>query len=137
MILYLDTSVVLCYLLNQPPQLTGWGDWDAAYTSEVTGMEARRAFDRLHLDGKLDDVNLARAHEELSLVESVLGRIALNRAVLHRASLPMPIAVRTLDAIHLASAMLFQEQRCASLIFATRDGRQATAARALGFEVRM
>jgi hypothetical protein len=46
---------------------------------------------------------------------------------------PMATAVKTLDALHLASALLFQERRGASLTFATHDVQQATAARAMGF----
>ena len=47
----------------------------------------------------------------------------------------MPTDVKTLDAIHLASAQLFSERREIDLVFGTHDRSQATAARALGFEV--
>jgi len=46
----------------------------------------------------------------------------------------MATQVKTLDAVHLASALLFQERAGASVIFATHDARQALAARALGFD---
>ena len=46
----------------------------------------------------------------------------------------MATAVKTLDALHLASALLSQERRGVALVFATHDAQQATAARALGFE---
>lgn len=46
----------------------------------------------------------------------------------------MATAIGTLDAIHLASALLFRERRNAPVLFATHDRRQATAARARGFE---
>ncbi len=45
----------------------------------------------------------------------------------------MPTVVKTLDAIHLASALLFREGRGEALVFATHDSQQATAAEALGF----
>ena len=47
----------------------------------------------------------------------------------------MPTAVKTLDAIHLASALLLAEQRESDVMFGTYDRRQGTAARALGFGV--
>lgn len=47
--------------------------------------------------------------------------------------MPMATAVRTLDAIHLASALLFRERKGTAIVFATHDAQQATAARALGF----
>jgi hypothetical protein len=45
----------------------------------------------------------------------------------------MPTIVKTLDAIHLASALAIRERRGIDLLFATHDNQQATAARALGF----
>lgn len=133
MIVYLDTSTLLRVLLGQRPILDGWGTWERAYTSELAGVEARRMIDRLRLDGILDDAGVVAAQEELTRIEASLGRIRLTRVVLSRASLPMATAVKTLDALHLASALLFRERRGASLTFATHDVQQASAARALGF----
>ena len=133
MTLYLDTSTLLRVLLGQRPVLDGWGEWERAYTSDLAGVEARRVIDRLRLDGTLDDAGVVAALEQLGRIEASIGRIALTRVVLRRASLPMATAVKTLDALHLASALLFQERRGVSLVFATHDTQQAMAARALGF----
>ena len=72
--------------------------------------------------------------EELARVEGVITLIPLRRPVLRRAALPMATTVGTLDALHLASALLFRERHDVALVFATHDDRQAMAARALGFE---
>lgn len=133
---YLDTSTVLRVLLAQRSPLATWGKWEAAWTSELMGVEARRVIDRLRLDAVLDDDGVALAHDGLATIEATISRIALTRPVLRRAALPMATAVKTLDAIHLASAMLLRERRGHQLVFATHDARQATAARALGFECR-
>jgi hypothetical protein len=45
----------------------------------------------------------------------------------------MPTVVRTLDALHLASALLLREQQNEAPLFATHDVQQSVAARALGF----
>jgi predicted nucleic acid-binding protein len=132
-IVYLDTSTLLRVLLGQRPRLAEWGSWERAYTSELAGVEARRVIDRLRLDGALDDDGVVVAQEQLTHLEAGIGRINLTRVVLRRASLPMATAVKTLDALHLASALLFRERRDVSLVFATHDVQQATAARALGF----
>jgi predicted nucleic acid-binding protein len=134
MTLYLDSSTVLRVLLRQKPQLSAWGRWERAYASELVGLEARRALDRLRLEAALDDDGLARANDELRRIERGLGTIALTRAVLRRAALSMPTVVKTLDAIHLASALLLAERRRTPVVFATHDGQQAVAARALGFD---
>jgi len=133
-IVYLDTSTVLRALLGQGRVLEAWGRWQEAYSSELLGVEARRVIDRLRLELALDDEGVAAAQQGVARIEGAVGSILLTRPVLRRASLPMATAVRTLDAIHLASALLLQERRRRRVIFATHDTRQATAARALGFE---
>jgi uncharacterized protein len=131
---YLDASVVLRILLRRPKRLAAWGRWEAAYSSELLGIEARRVIDRLRVLAALDDHELADVHHDLTRIERAIGAIPLTRPVLQRAALPMPTAVKTLDAIHLASALLLRERRTSSLVFATHDPQQLRAARALGFE---
>jgi hypothetical protein len=55
--------------------------------------------------------------------------------VLHRAALPLPLPVRTLDALHLTTALIVRERSAEPLLFVTHDAQQAAAARALGFEI--
>lgn len=133
MIVYLDTSVVLRALFGQSPRLAGWGNWSEAYSSELMGLEARRAVDRLRLAAALDDAGVAEAQAELARLERSLGRIRLTRHVIERAALPMATAVKTLDALHLASALILRERHSHDLLFATHDTAQALAARAVGF----
>ena len=132
--LYLDTSIVLRVLLGQPDSLPAWGTWTTACTSEILGLEARRAIDRLRLDGALDDDHVANLQGALATIEQAIDAIRLTRLVLGRAALPMGTPVKTLDALHLASALLWRERRQTDLVFATHDAHQARAARALGFE---
>jgi hypothetical protein len=68
-------------------------------------------------------------------MEQSIHCMFLTRPILRRAALPMPTVVKTLDAIHLASALLFQERTGESPTFATHDHQQATCARALGFKI--
>ncbi len=135
MIVYLDTSVVLRVLFGQAKPLPMWGMWERAYSSAMMGVEARRAIDRLRLESVLDDDGVVQAHEALKVMERRLGSLRVSQAVLQRAARPMATAVKTLDAIHLASALLLQERHVPSLTFVTHDRQQAMAARALGFEV--
>lgn len=129
---YLDTSTVLRVLLRQPKPLEIWGRWERAYASELLHVEACRVIDRLRLEGALDD-DVGDAREQLGRIESAIAAIALSRPVLQRAALPMATVVKTLGAIHLASAMLCRERRGIELSFATHDPQQGRAARALGF----
>jgi predicted nucleic acid-binding protein len=52
---YLDSSVILSRLLNQPNQVTSWGEWQACYTSMLTRVECLRTVDRLRLEGSISD----------------------------------------------------------------------------------
>ena len=133
MIVYLDSSVVLRPLLAHPGRLLQWGKWTAAYSSELLGIECRRAIDRLRLDGLYDDTQVAKATQELIQIERTIRRIRLGRSIVQESSRTMPTIVKTLDAIHLASAIVIRERRGIELLFATHDAQQAIAARALGF----
>jgi hypothetical protein len=90
--------------------------------------------DRLRLEGILDDGGVADAREQLARIESVMAHIPLSRPVVERASLPMATVVKSLDALHLASALLLRERLRITFFFATHDPQQARAARALGFD---
>jgi predicted nucleic acid-binding protein len=99
------------------------------------GIEARRAIDRLRLEGAVDDSGVVSAHEGLTTIESALNQIEVTREILQRAAGPMPTVVKTLDAIHLASALAIRERRDAALQFATYDRQQQRAAIASGLVV--
>ena len=57
------------------------------------------------------------------------------RPILMRAAQPVPTELGALDAIHLATAMLWREGAGVDLVMATHDAALGTAARANGFRV--
>ena len=130
---YLDTSVVLRLLLRERGAFRSWVRWSEAYSSELLRVESRRIIDRRRLDSFYDDEDVARAHETLARIEASIGFVRLTPRVLERAAAPMPTVVKTLDAIHIASAQLLSEGRGEAVVFATHDRQQSMAARALGF----
>ena len=133
---YLDTSVILRKLLGEPGALKEWGHWDEGCTSELTRVESLRTLDRLRLQGSLDDGEVAEKMQRLRDILETTDVIGLDSRVLDRASQSYPTVVGTLDAIHLASALLYLEHDKEKLIFMTHDNRLGTAAQALGFETR-
>jgi hypothetical protein len=56
--------------------------------------------------------------------------------VLGRASEPLPLAIGTLDAIHLATALIWRNRTGTSPEMATHDTALGAAARFFGFGVR-
>lgn len=131
---YLDTSVILRKILGEDAPLEEWGLWDQGYTSAITRVEALRALDRLRLQGGIDDAEVAEKVQLLREVLDATGIISVNQAVLDRAAQSYPTVVGTLDAIHLASALIYTEQKKEPLVFLTHDHRLALASKALGFE---
>ena len=58
-----------------------------------------------------------------------------SNVVLSRASQPLPTPLGTLDALHLATAMLWREAGHQDLVMATHDIALGVAARVLGLRV--
>jgi uncharacterized protein len=131
--LYLDSSVVLRVLFAEKERLDTWGHWERAFASELLGLEVRRAIDRLRILGHIDQRATATLLQQTATIEDAISIVPLTRTILRRAALPMATPVRTLDAIHLATALVMRERTEVRLSFATHDVRQADAARALGF----
>lgn len=136
MIAYVDTSAVLRVLLRQRGALRSWDKWTEVYSSEILKLEARRVIDRLRLESALDDEGVALAHEGLAEIEGAISFVGLTSQVLAGAAASMPTVVKTLDAVHIASALLLREKLDDAPVFASHDRQQTTAARALGFKCR-
>ena len=102
-------------------------------TSALTEVECLRTLDRRLRQGLLDPEELAdRRGLVLRLLER-MDRVDVSPAVLRRAADPFPTPLGTLDAIHLATAVLWREGRSETAVLVTHDGQLATAARATGF----
>jgi predicted nucleic acid-binding protein len=134
-IVYLDSSVLLRVILGQAGSLREWRSINRAVASELVEVESLRTLDRLRLAERLPDEQIASRREAVyRLLESV-EIVEPNRSVLQRASQPLPTSLGTLDAIHLATALLWREKTGRDLAMATHDEALATAARASGLRV--
>ena len=134
MITYLDSSIVLDRIVDAPGAAELWRSIGTSVTSILTETECLRTLDRFRLAGHMNEAALVRGRESLFRILESAEIMALGRGVLDRAGLPMPVPVKTLDAIHLASAMVYRETT-GPLNVATKDRALARAARAMGFEV--
>ena len=108
---------------------------DDGVTSALLELECLRTLDRLRLTHPERALELGKARAAVYAIVRTLSVIEVNRAVLERASHPLPVPLGTLDAIHLASALLYREQEAVQLAVATHDVQLALAAGAMGFEV--
>lgn len=129
MIAYVDASVLLRVALRQPGALPEWKRIDQGVSSALIQVECMRTLDRLRLRASLPDKEVAlRRFTILSLIAS-LEIVEIDAAILDRAAQPMPTELGTLDAIHLATALLWKESTGAELVMATHDGALALGGR--------
>lgn len=135
MIAYVDASVILRLALGQPRGLLEWPKIQRGVSSALILTESLRTLDRLRLRATLSDLEVAtRRAAILSLVAS-LELVEIDVAVLDRASQPMPTELGTLDAIHLATALLWREVTRTQIIMATHDEALGLSAKAHGLSV--
>jgi predicted nucleic acid-binding protein len=132
---YLDSSVVLRLLLGQPDALAEWEEVETGVASALVEVECLRTLDRLRLMGAISDDDLAERRAAVFGLMAAMEVVEVTRSVLARASQPLPTALGTLDALHLATALLWREQSDAELALATHDAALGRAARASGFAV--
>jgi predicted nucleic acid-binding protein len=102
-------------------------------TSALTFAEAARALVRARVAGRLSAGAERAALRALRTFERRCAIVAVTDAVLARAGRPFPVEpIRTLDAVHLASAELLGEPpQLVTLL--SRDARVRDNARALGY----
>ena len=135
MIAYVDSSVLLRVLLGQRNALREWRDIDKGIGSALIEVECLRTLDRLRFAEDLRDDDIATRREAVFRLIEAIEVIDLTHAVLARAAQPLPTALGTLDAIHLATALMWKEQSGDDLVMATHDTLLAMAARASGIRV--
>lgn len=131
---YVDSSVVLRIILGEPDPLPTWGRIERAVSSELVRLECLRTIDRARIRLRLDDRAVARHRADVLELIDAFTLVTLDSSVLERAAEPFPTLIGSLDAIHLASALLARPV-IDDLTLATHDLGLATAARAMGLEV--
>ena len=120
--IYLDTSVALAHLPaeDRVPPASLWRD--ALVSSRLIEYEI---WNRLHAR----DLAQTCGEDARALIGG-LALLELTPPVLARALDPLPVAVRTLDALHLAS-LEFVRAQGQNVVLASYDERMLAAARAL------
>jgi predicted nucleic acid-binding protein len=129
---YLDSSVLLRYLLNADETLFRIEADHEIGSSELLEIECKRVLQRERLEMYLDD---ARYADSIAALESYLEMISIleiGYEVKRRASGSFPTVIGTLDAIHLSSALLWHESSDSEVAILTFDKQLALCAKAVG-----
>jgi len=132
---FVDTSVVLRYLLGQPDPVVCWGKWERAFVSELIRTEFFRTVDRLRLQGEIEDAQRVQLGLDFETFCRTCHRVPVGEKVLLRAEQPFPTVIGTLDAIHLATLLLVQQGTGLELTLLTHDEQLARGALACGVVV--
>lgn len=135
MIAYVDSSVLLRFVLDQPDPLLGLHDFAQRITSAVTEVECLRVIDASRLAGGLNDDEYADRRAAVFSQLRRMRRVVVSGSVLRRAGEPLPAPLKALDAIHMGTALQWRDHEAPDLVFATHDRQQGRVARLLGFEV--
>ena len=135
---YLDSSVVLAWLLEGTRKLVSLEGAPEVGSSRLLWVEVSRVLHRALQTGRIDAVVAAEARHNFARFSAGLNRIRLTDTVLERASGPYPLVIRTMDALHLASAELWQradagQDRPVELSIWSLDRQMNLCAAQLGF----
>ena len=136
--LYLETSALLVWLLGEPRAeevaraIDGAGE---VVTSVLTVTEAARGLLRAEQLGRLTAVERLQVGGMLERIQSQWLLMEVTAAVRRRAAEPFPAEpVRTLDAIHLATALELR-RAWPELDLLSLDHRVRASAEGLGFRL--
>ena len=125
--IYIDSSVALARLLLEPRSASSDQLWaERLVSSQLLEYEV---WNRVHAYGVAHSVG----NEAQALLLRV-GMVEMTRSVLAKALEPLPVPLRTLDSLHLAT-MDFLRSRGAMVKLASYDDRLVAAARAVGMPV--
>ena len=135
MICYLDSSVLLRFLLAADDAIDPFTVGDEFIGSQLTRLECRRTLHRLRLENRLDDTGHATLTSKLQLLLESIDLVDISPGIVERAETNWGAILGSLDSLHLATALLYRENAKKPMRIATHDKALANAARIQQFEV--
>lgn len=136
--LYAESSAVLAWLFGEDAGEDVWPTLEAAdrvVASDLTTVEVLRGIGRAVFSGLATEADGAERSGEYRRVASQWTFLRLDGPVLERAARPFPEEpIRTLDALHLASALGAREAG-EDVTVLSLDRRVRENAESLGFDV--
>jgi hypothetical protein len=126
---------VLRLVLKQSNALPEWKQVEVAGSSALLRVECLRTLDRLRIRTQPGDEEIAGIRSSLFRFLDAIHFIELDQPILDKASQPFPTELGSLDALHLATALLWRESSGFEVVMATHDLALSIAARAEGLRV--
>lgn len=135
--LYLDASALVKVFVDEQGRdevLAAVAEAELAATARLGYVECRAAFARARREGRLSETGERVAGRSLDQRWSHLAVVELDEALMRQAAdLTRAYALRSADAVHLASAIVISGARRNQTTFACWDRGLSEAAEAAGF----
>lgn len=133
---YFDSSIVLRHAVMDKNSLRNPEDFVAnGATSALTRIECFRVLDRWKITREVREEVIVQAWTITREFLAILRTIPISALVVESASQSFPIALKSLDAIHLASALLLRRKSESRITMLTHDTKLALAATAMDLNV--
>jgi predicted nucleic acid-binding protein len=131
---YVDASVILRIIVNADNALP---KKQLLYptSSALLQIECLRTLDRFQTSGELRAAEVPRSYAALHEAMGRIQLLKLDEKIIERAGGPFGLPLKTLDAIHLVTAIAWRERINEEVTFLTHDKPLAAAARAYDFPV--
>ena len=138
--LYAESSAVLAWLLGEPAGESArraLADAELVVASDLTLIESDRVLIRAHTRDQISEAEMSDRRAVLNAAAAHWQVLRIDMEVVERARRPFPAEpIRTLDALHLASALVARSV-VPGLALLTLDERIRAVARLLGFHILM
>ena len=132
---YLDSSVALAALLEKSPVLDALSGEPEVASSRLLWIEVSRVLERAVRTSRLSVPDSVAARRRFDQMATGIAQLKLHEPVFSRASGPYPVVIKTLDALHLASAELWlQGASTTGAAVWTLDRQMNLCAASLGFQ---
>ena len=131
MVAYLDSSVLLRHILLGEEPIRHALALPRVVSSELIEIECRRVLHCCRLAGELTDESLAAARERLDAVLAGMDLLEMTKQIKQRAMDPFPVIIRTLDALHVSTALMVADTVDEIALF-SHDRGMNLCARSLG-----
>lgn len=129
---YIDSSVLLRYLLTGDEEFQKVKDFKKIGSSELLFIECSRVLHRYRLESAISDYQLEEAVIHFTDIYNALHVFEMSSSVKKKSAESFPTIIGTLDAIHVSTAMLWAEQEGEPLVLFTYDEQMKICAHSMG-----
>jgi hypothetical protein len=122
------------WLLKDKNALPDFGRWKHAGSSFLLEVECVRALDRLRIENRIDAGLYADLLAQLNELTRSLELFHIDTRIITQAKSQYIACVKTLDAIHIATAQLWQDELSETVLLISHDQKLNLIAKSLGLK---